>query len=123
MAARGGTTATFAVLGDPGILAPHTLPGHRAVRLTLVNTGDRPEMVAANDLSLFAAGGERLHAIVTFDRESGGPGAMVQAKQAALAPGHGVAVVVVWRDADAARLRYPGGAVELERAATSEPRA
>ena len=113
----------FAVLGDPGVLAPHTLPGHRAVRLTLVNRGDRPETIAAGDLALLDDGGEPMRAIVTFDRESAGPGAAVQAKRAALGPGHGVAVVVVWRDAEAARLRFPGGAVELRPAVTSAPRA
>ncbi len=119
----GGTAATCAVLGDPGVLAPHTLPGHFAVRLTLVNQGERAEIVGASDLALLGDDGEPLRATVTFDRESGGPGATVLAKRAALAPGHGVAVVVVWRDAEAARLRDPGGAVELERPVTSAPRA
>lgn len=110
--------ATFAVLGSPGVLAPHTLPGHRAVRLTLMNAGDRPELVTAQELAVLGTDGEPLRATVTFDRESGGPGATVEAKRAALAPGHGVGVVVVWRDADATQLRYPGGAVGLEQPAS-----
>lgn len=119
--AGGGATRTFTVLGTPEVLAPRTLPGHRVLMLTLLNRGPQPALVHAQDLELLDDGGEQLRAVITFDRESAGPGAAVEAKRAALSPGHGVRLVVAWHTGDAARLAYPGGAVEL--AATSAPRA
>jgi len=105
------------------VLAPRTLPGHRVLSLQLVNRGAQPAVLAARDLVLHDDDGAPLRATVTFDKECGAPGAAVEAKRAALAPGAAVPVVLVWRDADAARLTFPGGAYELSGTATSAPRA
>ena len=109
----GGASGDLAVLGEPGVLAPRTLPGHRVLTLKLLNRGPRPAVLAAADLVLTDESDAPLRATVTFDKESGGPGARVQPKCAALSPGAAVDVVLVWRDADAARLAFPGGAYEL----------
>ena len=105
------------------LLEPGTLPGHRILLLTLRNAGEAPAAIGARQIVLEDDDGAPLKAVVTFDRESQGPGTRVEAKRAALWPGREIAITVAWHSGDAARLTYPGGAAELppSRPATSGP--
>ena len=105
------------------LLEPGTLPGHRILLLRLRNAGEAPAAIGARQLVLEDDDGAPLKAVVTFDRDSKGPGTVVEPKRAALRPGREIAVTVAWHSGDAARITYPGGAEALPapRPATSGP--
>jgi hypothetical protein len=109
----GGRLGDVALRGEPELLAPRSLPGHRILTLTLRNPGPREVMLPSGALVLFGDDGDSLRATVTFQRDRVEPGNLIGAKRAVLAPEGSVDVILVWHDAEAVRLAYPGGEVPL----------
>ena len=109
----GGAADGVALMGEPVLLAPRTLPGHRILTLTLRNPGPRMVSLSAGALVLLGEAGDPLRATVTFQRDRVEPGNLIGAKRAVLAPEGTVDVILVWHDAEAVRLAHPGGETAL----------
>ncbi len=93
-------TSPVALVGEPRLLAPGSLPGHRLLTAGLVNASGGPLEVDARDISLHDPDGTRLAAAVQFDG--------AHSKCAQLGPGASIRLTASWRGEAVAQLRFDG---------------
>ena len=95
---RQRTSLPVALVATPRLLAPGSLPGHRALSATLVNRSGGPLELDARDLSLIDPDGRRLRAAVQFGAR--------HSKVVQLAPGDRVELTAAWRGEAVAALHF-----------------
>jgi hypothetical protein len=107
---------TLAIATSARVIAPGPLPGHRVLSTVLRNEGDEPLRLDVSDLVLRDEARRTIPATAVFDRRRSTSGS-VTPKNALVAPGKTVAVVIAWRLSnsygEAVALEHPSGELTL----------